>query len=135
MWEESQKLLSGNCLKRARHVITENQRVLDSVKALKENDMAKLGELMYASHESLRKDFEVSTKNLDIIVNAARSAAGCFGARMTGAGFGGCAVAVVRSMYADDFAVQVAEQYQYESKLEPKLYITNAVDGISVSSF
>ncbi len=134
MWQESQTLLSGNCLKRARHVITENQRVLDAVKALHENDMAQLGDLMNASHESLKNDFEVSTKNLDLIVNAARSAAGCFGARMTGAGFGGCAVAVVKSMYADDFAAQVAEQYQHETKLEPKLYITTAVGGITVNS-
>ncbi len=133
MWQESQKSLSGDCLKRARHVITENQRVLDAVNALQKDDMTRLGELMNASHESLREDFEVSTNNLDIIINAARSAAGCFGARMTGAGFGGCAVAVVKSMYADDFAVQVAEQYQYETKLEPRLYITNAVDGITVA--
>jgi galactokinase len=87
-------LLSGAELKRARHVISENARVLEAVEALKESDFQEFGRLMYASHASLRDDYEVSTPELDTLVRAAEQH-GARGARLTGAGFGGCAIALV----------------------------------------
>jgi galactokinase len=119
-------------LQRARHVISENQRVLDAVDAMQQNDPIKLGELINASHESLRDDYEVSSQNLDIMVNCARNAVGCYGARMTGAGFAGCAIALVKEMYADDFVYQVAEQYEHETQLQPSLYVSKAMSGVVI---
>lgn len=129
IWGNSQKMLFGKCLQRARHVITENQKVLDTVTAMQHNDLGKIGELMNASHVSLRDDFEVSTPNVNAMVTAAQNAVGCFGARMTGGGFGGCAVALVKAMYANDFVDQVTEQYEHETNLKPALYIAEAVAG------
>jgi len=132
VWAKSQHLLTGDVLLRARHVMSENKRVLKAVEAMQQNNASELGELMNASHVSLRDDFAVSTKELDCIVDAAQNSVGCFGARMTGAGFGGCAVAVVKSMYADDFVDQVTEQYQHDTGLEPVLYVTGAMGGVSI---
>ncbi|CAN5793255.1 galactokinase [soil metagenome] len=87
-------LLSGAELKRARHIVTENARVLAAVEALQNSDFDVFGRLMYASHASLREDFEVSTPELDTFVETARER-GAIGARLTGAGFGGCAIALV----------------------------------------
>jgi galactokinase len=87
-------LLSGEELKRARHVVSENARVLEAVKALKDRDFDEFGRLMYASHASLRDDYEVSTPELDAFVEIAKEH-GARGARLTGAGFGGCAIALV----------------------------------------
>ena len=92
--EEDLKRLSGEELKRARHVISENARVLEAVEALNNNDFTHFGRLMYASHASLRDDYEVSTPELDTFVETAEQQ-GARGARLTGAGFGGCAIALV----------------------------------------
>lgn len=138
MWQEKRELLPEKSLKRARHVISENQRVLDAVAAMRNNDSAALGALMNASHESLRNDYEVSSPHLDIMVNCARNLVGCYGARMTGAGFGGCAVAIVKEMYADDFVAQVAEQYEHDvtvngyAPVKPNLYVTKAMGGVTL---
>jgi galactokinase len=134
-WENNRDKLSGDLLKRARHVVTENQRVLHAIEAMNNSDAVLLGELMNASHESLRSDFEVSCAELDLIVQFARQATGCFGARMTGAGFGGCAIALVKEKYADDFTAQVAEQYQVATGLKPELYVTQAMDGVSLINY
>ena len=92
--EEDLALLSGAELKRARHVVTENARVLEAVEALEDDDFDEFGRLMYASHASLRDDYEVSTPELDTFVETAEEQ-GATGARLTGAGFGGCAIALV----------------------------------------
>jgi len=92
--EEDLKRLSGEELKRARHIVSENARVLEAVEALYNNDFTHFGRLMYASHASLRDDYEVSSPELDTAVAAAVEA-GAVGARMTGAGFGGSAIALV----------------------------------------
>ncbi|NJN79424.1 MAG: galactokinase, partial [Anaerolineales bacterium] len=81
--------------KRAKHVVTENERVLEAIEVMKEGNVNRLGELFNNSHESLRNDFEVTNDALNIMVDCAREQGGCYGARMTGAGFGGCAVALV----------------------------------------
>ncbi len=97
--------------RRARHVIFENGRVLDSITALQNNDLAQVGQLMNASHTSLRDDFEVSSSALDALVACAQNHPACYGARMTGAGFGGCAVALVQVERVADFTEHVAACY------------------------
>jgi galactokinase len=115
--------------RRARHVITENARTLQAVEAMRRSDAAALGRLMNASHASLRDDFEVSSEALDTMVDAARAADGCYGARMTGAGFGGCAVALVQADVAESFASHVAASYQQAMEIEPHVYVCQATDG------
>ena len=118
--------------KRARHVISENARTREAAAAMKRGDAARLGELMNASHESLRKDFEVSSSALDAMVACARAQAGCLGARMTGAGFGGCAVALVQESAVADFSAGVAACYQRNSGRHPEVYVCRATSGAAV---
>lgn len=118
--------------RRARHVITENARTLAAVEAMAADDAAALGRLMDASHESLRDDFEVSSPALDAMVGIARLQAGCHGARMTGAGFGGCAVALVDVDAAAAFTHQVAVQYQRETGVQASLFATRASGGTAI---
>ena len=123
--------------KRARHVISENERTLAAVAAMRREDGLSgmtLGRLMNESHASLRDDFEVSSDELNVMVDAAQSRASCLGARMTGAGFGGCAVALVRAGSVDGFAAQVAREYEAKVGLEPAVYICQATDGVQVIS-
>jgi galactokinase len=115
--------------RRARHVIGENARTLDAAGAMERADAAALGRLMDASHESLRDDYEVSSEALDAIVEAARSAPGCFGARMTGAGFGGCAVALVSRGSLEAFTSAVAARYRDPQGYPPELVTVRASDG------
>jgi galactokinase len=100
--------------RRARHVVTENLRTLDAVEAMLSADIDRLGHLMDASHDSLRIDFEVSGPGLDAIVEVARAAPGCLGARMTGGGFAGCAVALVRTDASAEFTAHVIDRYGFE---------------------
>jgi galactokinase len=118
-------------LRRARHVVTENARTVEAAEAMAAGDAARLGQLMYASHVSLRDDFEVSSRALDVMVEAAR-AVGFIGARMTGAGFGGCAVALVAESDAVDFTEQVARRYAAETGQVPAAYVCRATDGADV---
>jgi len=118
-------------LRRARHVVTENARTMEAAEAMAGGDAPLLGRLMYASHVSLRDDFEVSSPALDVMVEAAR-AAGCIGARMTGAGFGGCAVALVAEGDAEAFTEQVARRYAAEAGQAPAAYVCRATDGAAV---
>jgi galactokinase len=99
---------------------------------MKSSDAAHLGALMDASHESLRSDFEVSSEALDVMVDCARAATGCLGARMTGAGFGGCAVALVGEAETDGFAEVVAGSYRERTGNEPSVYVCSATDGAAV---
>ncbi len=119
-------------LKRARHVITENERTVAAADAMRGNDATKLGYLMNESHESLRYDFDVCNDGLNVMVDCARKAPGCYGARMTGAGFGGCAVALVAADRADAFVKQVEAEYKKATGLEPKVYVCNATNGAEV---
>ena len=119
--EEDLKRLSGEELKRARHVISENARVLEAVEALNNNDFTHFGRLMYASHASLRDDYEVSTPELDTFVETAKQN-GARGARLTGAGFGGCAIALVPDAQTDTVK-QACEQTFAQSEFEqPAFY-------------
>ncbi|HLN52914.1 MAG TPA: galactokinase [Lentimicrobium sp.] len=114
---------------RARHVISENNRVLQAVSALKKGDLFTLGQLMNDSHESLRHDYQVTGIELDTIVNAARKVKGVLGARMTGAGFGGCAIAIVDKRYVEAVINKVGPAYEKEIGLKPYFYVANVGDG------
>ena len=98
--------------RRARHVVTEDERTLAAAAAMRRGDAVELGRLMDASHASLRDDFEVTNDALNAMVECARGEPGCLGARMTGAGFGGCAVALVEASQAATFAGVVAGKYE-----------------------
>ena len=115
--------------KRARHVITENERTLRARDAMNAGDSVTLGQLMIESHISLRDDFEVSSPALDAIVDCANAEAACYGARMTGAGFGGCAVALVKAQTAAEFAECVRACYTAATEHEPIIYVTGASRG------
>ncbi len=99
---------------------------------MKRGDAIELGQLMHPSHMSLRDDFEVSSRELNIIVECAEHQAGCYGARMTGAGFGGCAVALVRLDAAAAFSAGVAAEYEDATGLKPNIYICTATNGAEV---
>jgi galactokinase len=127
--ETGRKTLTELLLRRARHVVTENERVLEAVKVLEEGDLERFGELMNASHISLRDDYEVSSKELDVLVELAWKQPGVLGARMTGAGFGGCTVNLVRRNAAEAFAEAVARGYQEALGLKAEVYVCQASTG------
>jgi galactokinase len=116
-------------LRRAHHIVTENARTLRAADALAAGDVARFGALMDASHASLRDDFEVSSPALDALVAAARAAPGCLGARMTGAGFGGCAVALVHADAVEAFVAATTGAYRSASGLEAAAYPSRAAAG------
>lgn len=120
--------------RRARHIITENQRVLQAVAAMEAGDAPTLGRLMNDSHASLRDDFEVTNDALDIMATLAQQQGGCYGARMTGGGFGGCAVALVQQDKADQITSAVTQAYKAKTNLEPDIFPTTATAGTAVIS-
>jgi len=128
----SDPLADWKLYRRAHHVVSENQRTIDAADALARDDAALVGSLMVSSHESLRDNFEVSGPELDAMVEAALAAPGCLGARMTGGGFAGCAVALVRTTALDDFTTETTRVYRDRMGLEPSLYVCKASDGTSV---
>ena len=132
MLEQHKNALSEVIYKRAKHVITEDQRCLDFVKALDERRNKEIGELMKASHVSLKDDYEVSSPELDAMAEAAWAAEGCVGARMTGAGFGGACVALVRRESVPDFIADTAMGYKKACNLGGKFLACLAVDGARV---
>jgi galactokinase len=121
--------LNPTVRRRCRHIITENQRVLDAVQALKAGDLARFGGLMKESHISLRDDYQVSCRELDAMVEIAWRQPGVLGARMTGAGFGGCTVTLVLNGYTSAFLTQVSREYQDSTGLQPDIYICTAEEG------
>ncbi len=119
-------------MRRARHVISENARTLAAAEAMQRGDAVELGRLMDASHVSMRDDFEISGPALNIMVACAQEEPGCYGARMTGGGFAGCAVALVQADLAQVFAANVAARYAARANLTPAVYVCNASAGASV---
>lgn len=111
------------------HVVSENERVVSAVAALRAGAVGEFGRLMDLSHASLRDDYEVSCEELDVMVEAARIIPGCLGARMTGAGFGGCTVNLVHAEVAERFARRVADRYERELSVEPEVLICAASAG------
>ena len=116
-------------LKRATHAVTENERAKVAVEFLKKDDIKTFGELMNKSHISLRDDYEVTGLELDSIVEAAWEEVGTVGARMTGAGFGGCTVSIVKNSEVDNFIKNVGKKYKEKTGLEASYYIANIGDG------
>ncbi len=134
-WEEFQSrqaILPEPYRRRARHVISENKRTLEATQAMRAGNVERFGRLLSESHQSLRDDFEVSSPALNLMVELAESESGCFGARMTGAGFGGCALALVAADRAAEFAERVAAQYQKQARCEAKVYVCRVTDGAQV---
>lgn len=118
--------------RRVRHVLSENIRTLEAAKYMEENNPEQLGILMNESHASLRDDYEVSCEELDIMASEAQKQEGCFGARMTGGGFGGSAVALVTSELADDFIQNMTRIYEKRTGIKPKIFASGAEQGTSV---
>lgn len=116
-------------LRRVRHCVSENQRVLESVAALEAGRLDRFGALMSESHRSLRDDYQVSGPALDALFDAAKAHPACLGARMTGAGFGGCAIALVERQAAADFIASVDEAYRQASGYRADFYVTTIGDG------
>ncbi len=129
-FEQHADLLPEVVRRRCRHVITENARTLEAAAALKRHDLRQAGSLMYASHASLRDDYEVSCRELDLLVEIAAQCAGVVGARMTGGGFGGCTVNLVASEHLDDFMATISSQYENETGIQPEIYVCQAVGGV-----
>jgi galactokinase len=115
--------------KRCTHVVHENQRTLDAARALTEGDLKRVGELMRESHRSLRDLYEVSCRELDVMVESAEGLPGFVGGRMTGGGFGGCTVNLVKEGSAQDFAKQIADRYRKATGIDPQTYLCSAEDG------
>lgn len=115
-----------------RHVVTENERTLQAADAMRRGDATTMGKLMDASHISMRDDFEISRPEVDALVECAQAQTGCYGARMTGGGFGGCAVALVKAKAVDTFVPEVVACYQAATGISANVYVSPAADGASV---
>ncbi|MEW6046491.1 MAG: galactokinase, partial [Bacillota bacterium] len=120
-------------MRRLRHLVEENARVVGAVQALQAGDLPRVGELMNASHESLRDLFEVSSPELDAAVDIARRVPGAYGARMTGAGFGGCTVALVRPEAVPALIAALEEEYPRRTGKTPQVFVLQAAEGATVS--
>ena len=128
-FESHQDVLPKKIRQRCRHIITENARTLSAAEALEAGDLKKMGSLMAESHTSLRDDYEVSCRELDLMVEIARSLRCVFGARMTGGGFGGCTVNLVLREGLEEFCEKVSIEYQKEAGITPSSYVVTAADG------
>lgn len=118
--------------KRARHAVYENQRTIRAVEALKENRIEEFGKLMNESHRSLRDDYEVSCKEIDILVDLAWETEGVIGSRITGGGFGGCTVSIVKNEAVDGFIKNIGDQYLAKVGHEAEFYVVDIGDGARV---
>ena len=117
------------CRKRAKHAVYENQRTIRAVKALKAGEIQTFGELMNASHVSLRDDYEVSCEEIDILVDLAWKIPGVIGSRITGGGFGGCTVSIVKNDVVDTFISSIGRAYQDKVGHEAEFYVVEIGDG------
>jgi galactokinase len=131
-FEARQSGLDDVTRRRARHVITENERTVAAKDAMFAGDAVRVGELMNASHVSMRDDFEISTPALNAMVECAQGHEACYGARMTGGGFGGAAVALARVDAVDDFVSTVGKCYRDATGNIPQIYVCQATDGAAI---
>lgn len=127
--EACRSLMSAESYARCRHIITENARVQRARVALQAGDLANFGTLMYEAHASFRDDFAASCPEIDTLVEIARTLPGCYGARITGGGFGGCTVNLVAAEGADSFRETLVQQYRQQLGIEAESYISAASDG------
>jgi galactokinase len=133
MFEANESRLPALVARRCRHVVTEDQRTLDSVDAMKRGDLAAFGQLMNESHASMRDWFEITTKDIDTLVEIQQNMPGCFGARMTGGGFGGCTVALVREDAVPSVAEAIQTQYPARTGKTPQVYVCRATEGAGLA--
>jgi galactokinase len=115
--------------KRAKHAVYENQRTIEAVKSLRAGDLVRFGQLMNQSHISLRDDYQVSCKEIDILVDLAWGVLGVLGSRITGGGFGGCTVSIVKNNNVDEFVKEVGEGYREKTGIIPEFYVVEIGDG------
>jgi galactokinase len=127
--EAWKQVLPPTVYRRCRHIVTENQRVLAAAKALQSGDAERFGHLMYRSHASLRDDYQVSCRELDLLVDLASSTPGVYGARMTGGGFGGCTVNLLRARASDSFKEHISQAYRDATGIIPEIYICEPAQG------
>ena len=133
VFEKVQEMIESPVrLRRARHAVTENQRTIQAVEALKRGDIFEFGQLMYASHLSLKEDYEVSCEELDILVEEAWDIDGVLGSRMMGAGFGGCTVSIVENSAVSEFISRVGQNYEKRTGLHAEFYVVETGNGASV---
>ena len=130
-FEKYDSILPEIVRRRCRHVVNENLRVMRAADAFEKSDLELVGRLMADSHASLRDDFEVSCRELDVMVDLARDIEGAYGARMTGGGFGGCTVNLVREDKVADFQRQVGAEYEQRTGNVAEIYVSAAADGAS----
>ena len=129
-FETHRHLLPATIAQRAQHVVYECDRVNQAISALKQNDIKRFGQLMYATHASLRDLYEVSTPEIDLLVEIASSLPGVYGARITGGGFGGCTVNLVAADQAEAVAHQLKQQYDAQTPYQTDVYISKASQGV-----
>ena len=132
--ENHSNRLSDVIYKRVRHVVTENDRVKRAAMALETGDIAEFGRLMADSHRSLRDDYEVSTLELDLMVELANGQEGMYGARMTGGGFGGCTINLVEAAHAPEVQQKLEQDYEARTGLRPTILICESSDGAGTVS-
>lgn len=133
--EEHAELLPPLVYQRCRHIITENERVMEAVKVLQAGDLEHFGELLNQSHDSLRDDYEVSCRELDMLVEIARDIDGTLGSRMTGAGFGGCTVSLVSTSALEQFRTRILADYAKRTGVQADIYTSTARDGARAEVF
>jgi galactokinase len=129
-FERFKEYLPTRLQKRCRHVVTENARVLEAVQALRHNNLITLGRLLFESHRSLRVDYQVSCRELDMLVETAAHISGVFGARLTGGGFGGCTVNLVRKPVSEEFQQTISRAYQDKFQITPTIHIVETGNGV-----
>ncbi|MFC1726023.1 galactokinase [candidate division KSB1 bacterium] len=132
MFESNQFRLPENVRKRCEHVIYENERVLKTVESLKTDAIPDIGVLLFKSHNSLKNLYEVSCKELDIMVNIAARIDGCIGSRMMGAGFGGCTINLVKKHCIEEFSYKIKTKYRKKTKIDPDIYICKTENGAEI---
>jgi galactokinase len=118
-----------NVFRRCRHIVTENKRVLLAAEALESGDLTSFGELMRQAQSSIRDDFQASCREIDLLVEIASELPGCYGARMTGGGFGGCTVNLVEEAQAANFRESIRKRYRTDTGIDADVYLCTASDG------
>jgi len=130
--EAAKGKLSDVVFRRCRHVISENGRTIDAANLLNKRQYEEAGELMVKSHHSMRDDYEISTPELDFLVEEAMKIKGVYGSRMTGGGFGGCTVSLVQPRSVENFIKTIEQTYQQKFNIKPNAFATTATAGVSV---
>ena len=129
--QRHENLLPEVVLRRCRHVTSENSRVLEAATALERKDLTTFGLLMQESHSSLRDDYEVSCEELNLMVDLANQVDGVLGARMTGGGFGGCTINLVKAESCAEFTDSVAREYETATGVAPEIYVSRTAAGVN----